>query len=62
MKILHVNYSDTIGGAAIAVLRIYCILLKQAIDSNIIMSEKNSNFKNIVGPKKTIDIIKIIFI
>ena len=58
MKILHVNYSDTIGGAAIAVLRIHHLLLKQGIDSNIIVSEKNSNFKNIEGPKKTIDIIK----
>jgi glycosyltransferase involved in cell wall biosynthesis len=58
MKILHVNYSDTIGGAAIAVLRIHHILLKQGIDSHIIVSEKSSNFKNVEGPKKTIDIIK----
>ena len=44
MKILHINFSDTAGGAAKAVLRIHQILLRLGIDTSILVNEKNSNF------------------
>ena len=43
MKILHVNFSDSYGGAAIAVMRIHKLLLKNKIDSNLLVSEKLLN-------------------
>ena len=34
MKVAHINFSDTNGGAAIATGRIHNSLLKEKIDSN----------------------------
>ena len=42
MKILHLNYYESQGGAAIAVQRIHNALLTKNIDSQIIVSKKNS--------------------
>jgi glycosyltransferase involved in cell wall biosynthesis len=66
MKILHVNYSDSAGGAAVAVNRIHSCLLKSNIKSYLLVKEKLTFGKNIIGPKKNLDIIftqikKIIF-
>ena len=43
MKILHVNYSDGDGGAAIAVKRLHNILNQKKIDSYLLVSEKKYN-------------------
>ena len=40
MKIVHVNYSDSQGGAAIAVKRIHDLMLKNNINSNVVVSER----------------------
>lgn len=46
MKILHLGFSDTNGGAAIAMMRLHRSLLKIGIDSNVLVNEKLSNSKN----------------
>lgn len=48
MKILHVNYSDSIGGAAIAVNRLHNSLLKKNIESFILVKEKKENSNKII--------------
>lgn len=58
MKIVHVNFSDTKGGAAIAVKRIHGLLLKNNINSQIVVSEKNDNIPNVFSLKKTSENIK----
>ena len=47
MKILHLNYSDTDGGAAIAVKRLHDILNQNNIDSYLLVSEKKYNHEKI---------------
>ena len=59
MKILHINFSDSGGGAAQAVLRLHNELLNKNIESYIFVREKLTNNKNIVGPIKKIDLITI---
>ena len=39
MKILHVNFSDTDGGAAIAVKRLHESLIENGIDSTLLVCE-----------------------
>ena len=51
MRILHVNYSDIVGGASIAVNNIHKYLIKNKIDSKIIVFDKNTNDQNVIGPK-----------
>jgi hypothetical protein len=58
MKIVHVNFSDTKGGAAIAVKRIHNSLLKNNINSKIVVSEKNDDNSNVFSLNKTSEIIK----
>ena len=41
MKVIHLSYSNFIGGASIAANRIHCALLKQNIDSRIWVNESN---------------------
>ena len=55
MKILHVNYSDSIGGAAIAVNRLHNKLLLKNIDSQMLVIDKNINDWRIQGPKNKLD-------
>ncbi len=55
MKILHVSYSDSIGGASIATMRIHKNLLKKKIESKLLVLDKNINDKNIFGPNKSFD-------
>ena len=55
MKILHVNYSDSIGGASIATMRIHQNLLKKKIESKLLVLDKNINDKNIFGPNKSFE-------
>ena len=65
MKILHLNYYESQGGAAIAVQRIHNALLTKNIDSQIIVSKKNSNNPKVIGPNSTfeeiLNLLKISF-
>ena len=58
MKILHVNFSDYLGGAAIAVNRINNSLINSGIDSKMVVSESLSGNENILSIKKTSESIK----
>ena len=55
MKILHVNYSETKGGAAIGVNRLHKALKKQDIDSEMLVIEKQTNDPNIYGPNTSFE-------
>ena len=57
MKILHVGYSDTRGGAAIAMMRLHKSLIDLNVDSKVLVAQKFSNDPNVIGPKKSIEII-----
>ncbi len=57
MKILHVGYSDTKGGASIAMMRLHKSLIDLNIDSKVLVIEKISNDPNVIGPKKSLDVI-----
>lgn len=56
-KVLHVNYSDIIGGAAIGVNRFHQALLKSGVDSKILVCDKNSNDDKILGPTSTVELL-----
>ena len=58
MKILHVNFSDNYGGAAIAVMRIHKLLLKNKIDSNLLVSDKILNQPKTFSINKTSEKLK----
>ena len=53
MKILHVNFSDNKGGAAISVMRLHSFLLSKGIDSNLLVSDKEIDDENIISINKT---------
>jgi glycosyltransferase involved in cell wall biosynthesis len=55
MKILHVNYSDSVGGAAIAVNRLHRNLLKMNIESNILVKKKETIDNEIFCDQSKID-------
>ena len=45
MKILHVGYSDTLGGASIAMMRLHSTLRNAGIVSKVLVAQKKgSNF------------------
>lgn len=46
MRIIHVNFSDSEGGAAIAVKRTHELLLREGIDSLLLVIENKNNFTN----------------
>ncbi len=58
IKVVHINYSDINGGAAIAVKRIHDAQKTLGIDSKIITAEKNLNLNEIIGPNSTLEEIK----
>ena len=58
MKILHVNFSDNYGGAAIAVMRIHKLLLRNKIDSNLLVSDKILNQPKTFSINKTSEKLK----
>jgi len=60
LKILHVNYSDIRGGAAIGVNRLHKALKKKNIKSSILVAEKISANNDVIGPKSTLEIIKFL--
>ena len=51
MKILHVGYSDKLGGAAISMMRLHYSLKKVGLDSKVLVGQKLSDDKNVIGPK-----------
>ena len=57
MKILHLGYSDTKGGAAIAMMRLHKALIELNIDSKVLVAEKLSNDPSVIGPQKSLEII-----
>ena len=50
LKILHVNFSDIRGGAAIAARRLHLALLKNGVNSKMIVCENINKDMNIIGP------------
>jgi glycosyltransferase involved in cell wall biosynthesis len=58
ISILHVNYHDTKGGAAIAVQRIHEAQKLSGINSKILVAEKLSTNQEIIGPNSTFEEIK----
>ena len=56
MKILHVNYSDIIGGAAIATYQLHKNLLSKNITSKMLVNNKNLDDVDIIGPSNKFDI------
>ena len=57
MKILHLNYSDQIGGAATSVMRLHKSLKKEKIDSKILVKEKTTQDKNVLSKNTTLSLI-----
>tara|TARA_Y100001960_G_scaffold313958_1_gene377545 strand:+ start:343 stop:900 length:558 start_codon:yes stop_codon:yes gene_type:complete len=57
MKVLHVGYSDTRGGAAIAMMRLHQSLIDINVDSKVLVAEKISNDSNVIGPSKSLEVI-----
>ena len=55
MKILHVNYSEIKGGAAIGVNRLHKALKKKGVDSEMLVIEKSTNDPEIHGPKSSFE-------
>lgn len=58
MKIVQVNFSDSIGGVAIAVKRIHNTLLENNVNSILVVSEQNDHNSNIFSINKTSETIK----
>jgi len=58
IKVLHINYSDNKGGAAIALERICKAQQELDINPKVIAAEKYSNNNNVIGPNSTIEEIK----
>lgn len=54
-KILHINYSENEGGAAIAVNRIHEYLVGSKIDSYLLVAEKKTNDNRVYGPESTFE-------
>mgnify|MGYP002621595096 CR=1 FL=1 len=48
MKVVHINKTDTGGGASVAAHRLHNALLKEGIDSYMLVEHKKSNGTNIV--------------
>jgi len=61
LKILHVNFSDSIGGAAIAVNRLHSLLIKKGYNSNLLVNEKNTQNKNVFNSKSNFILIQNLF-
>ena len=52
MKILHIGYSDTLGGASIAMMRLHNSLLNSNVNSKVLVGQKLSKDENVIGPEK----------
>ena len=65
MKILHIGYSDKLGGAAIAMMRLHYSMKRTGLDSKVLVGQKLIDDKDIIGPEtsyeKYINELKIKF-
>jgi glycosyltransferase involved in cell wall biosynthesis len=52
MKVLHINYSDSKGGAAIAAYRHHEAMRRVGIDSKMLVIDKHTNDKNVIQYKE----------
>ena len=63
MKILHLGYSDTLGGASIAMMRLHNSLRSLGLDSKVLVGQKLSTDDDVIGPEsefeKTLNELKI---
>jgi glycosyltransferase involved in cell wall biosynthesis len=50
MKVYHVNYSDLTGGAARAACRIHHALLRQGVDSTLLVDSAKTGDWTVIGP------------
>jgi glycosyltransferase involved in cell wall biosynthesis len=50
LKILHVNFSDTNGGAARAAYRLHIALIENGFRSEFLVCDKQKSDKNVIGP------------
>ena len=57
MKILHINYSDIKGGAAIASNQLHNNLINNGINSKMLVLDKNLTDLNIIGPNNNFEIL-----
>tara|TARA_Y100000816_G_C26106914_1_gene588565 strand:+ start:381 stop:1625 length:1245 start_codon:yes stop_codon:yes gene_type:complete len=57
MKILHVGYSDTLGGASIAMMRLHSALKKFGFNSKVLVGEKLSLDENVIGANSRTEIL-----
>ena len=51
MKVLHIGYSDKMGGAAIAMMRLHQSLKINNIESKVLVGEKLTTDNDILGPR-----------
>ena len=58
IKVIHLNYSDSSGGAAIAVKRIHNAQKMVGIETKILAAEKNLSHDEVIGPASTFEEIK----
>ncbi len=55
MKILHINTSDTYGGAARAAYRLHRALLAESIDSKMLVQKKTSDDHTVLAPTSKLE-------
>ncbi len=55
LKILHVSFSDSVGGAAIAMNRLHQALKKSGVDSKVLVVQKATNDPDVIGPSNKIE-------
>jgi hypothetical protein len=55
LKILHIGYSDTSGGASIAMMRLHVSMLENGINSHVLVAEKKINIKNVHGSNSSLE-------
>ena len=55
LKVIHLNYTDTLGGAGRAAFRIHCSLLDQKVNSTMWVNRVFSKDKNVKGPKNKVE-------
>ena len=50
MKVLHLSFSDDVGGAARAAYRIHKALQKSGLDSVMYVCDRNTEDATVIGP------------
>ena len=56
MKILHVGYSDLLGGAAISMSRLHEAMCNNGINSEVLVLRKLGNNPKVIGSKNKFEI------